>query len=207
MMATSEMPEPLPDWKPQPQAEVNLPNLAQNALPITSVLAAMVSYRGNLALTSMRLRDAWLTEGPSGPLANFAVVIGGDLRGGENGALWGRARAHRDYISDADLKLPERDMERLLKNWARVTFLVPAPVMRPVEALLKFAPHVRQSPVDKLAEAMSLNKSFDDVKDAVEFRTEQEAVTLDQALPNPRAIQRMVDDLALRVESIRLCPP
>ena len=61
--------------------------------------------------------------------------------------------------------------------------------------------------MDKLAEAMSLNKSFDDVKDAVEFRTEQEAVTLDQALPNPRAIQRMVDDLALRVESLRLCPP
>jgi hypothetical protein len=207
MMTTAEQPEPMPEWKPRPQADVNLPNLAQNALPITSILAAMVLYRGNLDLTRMRLRDSWLTEGPSGPLANFAVVVGGDLRGGENGALWGRARTHRDYIDDADLKLPERDMERLLKNWARITFMVPAPAWRPIEAILKFAPHVKQSPVDKLGAAMTLNKMFADDKDAVEFRTDQEAVTLDQALPNPRAIERMVADLALRVESIRLCPP
>ncbi len=103
-----------------------LSNLAANANPLTPLLVELVERMGGPDLKVYRLRDAWLAFGPlplggydlgeKNPMSATEVCIfvnlGGDLRGGANGALWARIRMHPAFIGDADCIVPEHAIIR-----------------------------------------------------------------------------------------------
>lgn len=144
------------DTIPSDEDDTHIPNLAPNACPITPLLVAMIEYVQPVKLRSMRLRDSWLAPGASGPTVNFALAIGGGLRGGDNGSLWGRLRMHPLYIADADLGQAKENADVLvaMPNWASVTFLVPSTVARVSQRLLEGVPNLTHDPVRKLREGM-----------------------------------------------------
>jgi hypothetical protein len=81
------------------------------------------------------------------PMLHLMVQLGGDLRGGANGPLWHRMRAHPWYADDADLTIPE---------YARVTFAVrDAGVRAAIAALVADVPMVGVDPEQKQRDAVA----------------------------------------------------
>lgn len=190
--------EPSPITAPAPATAPALgtqivENLARNAMPLTAMLVAMVELSGGMSLRVMRMRDSWLSNpnfknNVDLPQVNLAFQIGGDLRGGPNGVLWARVRAHPLYVADADFEFPEPDMAKVLKDWAYASFYVPEACAKPCQFLWRYLNNIRQSPVDKLAEAMAINLG---------------GVPPAEDLVDPRAVKRAVADLATRIEALR----
>lgn len=180
----------------QPSDFVNLMNLAPNAMPVTNLMVAMIEHVQAVGLTRMRLRDSWLSDGPSGPQVSFEVRIGGAERGGANGALWGRARLHSHYLHDEDYNLDGLTNDdkgtgahKVFATAASITFLVPATCQRAAKRLIDHAPLVSQSPLVKFFEAVG-------------------KVRLSAPPPSdPALVRDTLRVLAAHVEALRLPPP
>ncbi len=96
-----------------------IPNLAPNANPIAPLLIELVERMGGPDLKVYRLRDAWLAVSGGINVVSKAEVcifvnLGGDLRGGANGALWARIRRHPEFVADVDCTIPEHAIIRVL---------------------------------------------------------------------------------------------
>jgi hypothetical protein len=121
-------------------------NFSPNSNPLLMLFVDYVERTGPIDLRIFRVRDGylkWNDKYTADLVIEFA--IGGDLRGGSNGALWARLRAHPLYLSDADSLIPDH---------AEVKFFLKASVNKAATKLLKYVPAVGVTPEQKLKDSI-----------------------------------------------------